>query len=333
MPRYRAFGTIIESDVPLSGLEGGRLPASGEALDAPPIRVDLRQSGSPPVEHEAAWHESPADDIGHVLRVSRNAAGDFRFRYTDGTSFLIAADGGSVTAAWPSELSLEDTMEYLLGPVIGFALRLRGVVCLHASAVAVGDACFAFLAPAGGGKSTTAAACARLGLPVLTDDVLALRERGGQFFVLPSYPRVRLWPEAVQDLFGSEDALPRLTPDNETWTKRYLDLLEPEYAFQEEALPLRCIYTPRAADGSGPSFESLSPAQALVNLIANVYSRSRPDSTQRLHEFDVLERVARTVPVKRFRLRRGIEHLSEQCRALARDCVSGSPPPAPASRA
>jgi len=323
MPSYHAFGVTIESNRPISALEGCPPPTADSEVEHSPIRVDLRRDSTAPTASvaETEWHASVADDAGHLLRVTRDTRGDFRLRYTDGTWFVIAADGGSVTGRWPAGLSLEDTVEYLLGPVIGFALRLRGVVCLHASAITVDDACFAFLAPAGYGKSTTAAACALLGFPILTDDVLALRERDGRFLVLPGYPRVRLWPEAVGNLFGSVDALPRLTPDNESWTKRYLDLCEPGRVFQTEPLPLRCIYIPEPTDLSGPSFEPLSRAQALVNLIGNVYSLSRPETAQRAREFDLLGRVARTIPVKRFRYRRDFRYLTGQCRALARDCT------------
>src|SRR5215469_12061521 len=53
--------------------------------------------------------------------------------YGDGTKFVIDADGSRVWASWIGESTLEDTLTYLLGPVLGFVLRLRGVTCLHAS--------------------------------------------------------------------------------------------------------------------------------------------------------------------------------------------------------
>src|SRR5690348_16585408 len=102
---------------------------------------------------------------------------------------------------------------------MGFVLRLRGALCLHASSVAVGDSAVALVGLPGAGKSTTAAAFACAGFSVLSDDVVALADEGPQFYVHPGYPRVNLWPDSVQELFGSEDALPRITP---TWDKRYL---------------------------------------------------------------------------------------------------------------
>jgi dephospho-CoA kinase len=61
-------------------------------------------------------------------------------------------------------------------------MLLRGVVCLHASAVAIGDEAIALLGPAGSGKSTTAAAFAERGYSVLAEDVVTLDDRGDHFW-------------------------------------------------------------------------------------------------------------------------------------------------------
>ena len=88
------------------------------------------------------------------------------------------------------------------GPFWGLLLRFRGVTCLHASAVAIGGSVIAFVGAEGAGKSTTAAAFARAGYAAVSDDVVALVERKGDFFVSPSYPHLCLWPESVEMLYG-----------------------------------------------------------------------------------------------------------------------------------
>ena len=105
-------------------------------------------------------------------------------------------------------LTIEDMATYLLGPVLGLLLRLRGVTCLHASAVAFGETAVAFVGSEGAGKSTTAAALARRGHAILSDDIVALAEHNGSFFVHPAYPYLCLWPESVESLYGSAEALP-----------------------------------------------------------------------------------------------------------------------------
>lgn len=73
----------------------------------------------------------------------------------------------------------------------------------------------------GYGKSTTAGALALRGVPVLSDDIVPLELTGGEIWATPGYPRECLWPEAVEKLAGTVEALPRLTP---VWEKQYLPL-------------------------------------------------------------------------------------------------------------
>src|SRR5262249_9196929 len=141
--------------------------------------------------------------------------------------------------------TLEDACIYLLGPVMGFVLRLRGTVCLHASAVAVDDCAIGLVGAPGEGKSTTAAAFGCSAFPVLSDDVVALTDEGAQFLVQPGYPRVNLWPDSVCNLFGSKDALLRITP---TWEKRYMPLGQNGHCFASSPLPFRVIYILNSRD-------------------------------------------------------------------------------------
>ena len=55
------------------------------------------------------------------------------------------------------------------------------------------------------GKSTTAAAFAKLGYPVLSDDLLALSDTGGTWVVEAGYPGLRLWPDSVGPLLAHDD--------------------------------------------------------------------------------------------------------------------------------
>src|SRR5439155_24208272 len=109
------------------------------------------------------WYTSPdQDDRGSpnltAWKMARQAY--FKLHYSDGTEFIIDRKGTEVWCVWPDTLTLEDAVVYLLGPVLGFVLRLRGITCLHASAISVGDRAVVLLGPAGAGKSTTAAAFA-----------------------------------------------------------------------------------------------------------------------------------------------------------------------------
>lgn len=224
----------------------------------------------------------------------------FGLFYADGVRFAVDQSGRHVWADWPEHYTLEDACTYLLGPVMGFVLRLRGTVCLHASAVAVDGCAIALVGLAGAAKSTTAGAFACCGFPVLADDVVALADKGAQFLVQPGYPRVNLWPDSVRQLFGSEDALPRITP---TWAKRYLPLGENGHRFASSPLPLQAIYILDSRDSAltAPVVEEISGKEAFMALVANTYVNYLLDQNMRRTEFDVLSRIVSEIPVRRVR--------------------------------
>ena len=254
-----------------------------------------------------------------ALRVFRVLDGAYyRFCYADQTEFVLDKAGTEVWAKWCEPLTLEDTATYLLGPVMGFVMLLRGVVCLHASAVVVGDEAIALIGRAGSGKSTTAAAFANLGYSILAEDVVTLDDRGDHFFVRPGYPCIRLWPTAVKALYGSETHLPRLTPN---WDKCYLDLSE---SFQREPLRLGAIYHlgERRDDDAAPFVQTLDQADGLMSLVANTYATKLMDKQMRAREFELLTRVLNHVPLRRVTPHNDPARIKDLCTRILSDFQS-----------
>jgi hypothetical protein len=220
----------------------------------------------------------------------------FRLVFPEGAEFLIDPAASRLWCCWRAPLTWEDAAAYLLGPVVGLLLALRGITCLHSSAVAVGGRALALLGPSGAGKSTLAAALAQRGLPVLTDDVVALTGAPPAVLVQPGYPRLRLWPDSAQILYGAADALPPLTP---TWDKCYVDLTDPAYRFQRRPLPLAAVYALAWRGGAAaPPLAPLSPREAFVVLASNRYF-ALPQAEARARAFDLLGQVVARVPVRR----------------------------------
>ena len=255
-----------------------------------------------------------------ALRVFRVLDGRYyRFRYADETEFVVDNEGTEVWAAWREPLTIEDTSTYLLGPVLGFVMLLRGVVCLHASAVAIGNEAIALLGPAGSGKSTTAAAFAQRGYRVLAEDVVTLDDRGDQFLVRPGYPCIRLWPAAVKALYGSETHLPKLTPN---WDKCYLDLSD---NFQREPLRVGAIYHlgERLHETRAPFVQALDRAEGMMSLVANTYATKLMDKQMRAREFELLARVVSNVPLRRVTPHADPARLNDLCTRIIADFQSG----------
>jgi hypothetical protein len=212
---------------------------------------------------------------------------------------------------------------------MGFVLRLRGIACLHASAIAIGDSAIALLGFAGAGKSTLAAAFGCSGFSVLSDDIVALTEEEDRFLVQPGYPRVNLWPDSVGWLFGSENVLPSITP---TWDKRFLRLDQAGYRFATEPLPLRAIYVldERQRDLTVPVIEEVEGGVAFITLVANTYVNYLLDRDMRSREFDVLGRVLANISVRRLRLTTNPSALRDLCKLIADDTTQLSAAEQPA---
>jgi len=306
---YRIFGLTLSVDRALPGL-----PAA--AIGAP---ADVVVSTGPELpafeEHAVRYTSEDQDDHGRpVVMIAQGATG-YRFAYADGHEFRIDAHGQHVRCRWQSPLTIEDLAIYLVGPVLGWLLRLRGTVPLHASAVQTGERALLFAGQAEAGKSTTAAAFASLGHAVMSDDVVPIHESGGEILACPGHPRVGIWPDAVTGLFGSPDALPCLS---ESYDKRYLDTRGDGYRFEGRVVPIEAIYLlgTRVSPGAGRPPRRLAPREAMVALTGQTYGNHLLDARLRERELDVLARIARRVPVMELAMEDCIERLLGVCRTL-----------------
>ena len=313
------YGLRIASDLPIPGLAVCKEQGPADLLILLQERKKFASKFSASLDH--IFFTSPHSDGngGSILQVGTLDNGRYvGFYYSDGARFAVEREGREIWADWPEHYALEDACTYLIGPVIAFALRLRGFTCLHASSIAVGGRAIALLGQPGAGKSTTAAAFACLGYSILSDDVVVLDDHGDRFFVPPGYPRVNLWPDSVRALFGSEDALPNITP---TWGKRYLPLNQNGHRFQEEPLPLGAVYMLAEHDPSlaAPVMEEFGASEAVMTLVANTYVNYLLDVEMRRREFDVLGRVVAGVPIRRVRAAADSSRLFDLVEAIVAD--------------
>lgn len=316
---HALYGLRIAANLPIPGLtvqsEFGRVD----------VRIQLKEGVTPAAVFSTTpgqyFYTSPifgGNDESN-LRVRMLAGGDyFGFFYSDGARFAVERQGREIWADWPENYTLEDACVYLIGPIIGFVLRLRGIMCLHASVIVVDGQAIALMGAPGAGKSTTAAAFARLGFPILSDDVAVLDDHVDRFLARPGYPRVNLWPNSVRALFGADDALPPITP---TWGKRFLPLDQNGYRFQAQPLPLSAIYilAEREERLAAPVVEELTGSEAFTTVVANTYVNYLLDADMRVREFELLGRLVARVPIRRVRPTADPSKIFALCEAIAAD--------------
>jgi hypothetical protein len=317
---YRVYGLRLDSSISIAGLEsdsGLHVHPDVQFESGPQpgwVNAGLVSPGSVIVRRQSI--DGPTGPT--FVLTSHGENGCFELVYADGTRFVVSHDARRIWGTFLPPLTPEDLATYLLGPVMGFLLRRRQRTCLHACAVLIGNCGVALVGDAGFGKSTTAAALALRGIAVSSEDIVPLVETQGEIKILPGYPRVCLWPDSVEMLLGSKDALPLLTP---VWEKRYLPLDGLRAKFANENVPLRLIYLfgARSDSEGAPRVEELRPREALLELVQNTYMNWLPDREQRSVEFNFLASLLETVPVRRIVPHSDPSKIGSLCDLIIRD--------------
>jgi hypothetical protein len=326
---YHLYGLNVESDLALPELRSRTGPPNHDSS----VKLFLRDA----LTH---WPVAPGAEESTLIFCSAQngsvnnpdvrieyfeAARCYRFLYSDGIAFALDRDGGNIWGTWPPPMSLEDLMVYLLGPVFAFVLRLRGFTVLHASAALIRGNAVAFVGPGSAGKSTIVGALARGGYPILSDDAAVLEEASEEFCIRPTYPHVRLWPDSVSLLFGAKDALPKLVPSSEWWTKCFLDLDQHGFRFQTELAPLRCIFLlePCSLEVQVARVDEIRPVDAFARLAANTCVNYGLTTKMRAEEFHALGQLVQRVAIKSLTLGNSLDWIGDLGPFLEQDLAPG----------
>ena len=201
--------------------------------------------------------------------------------------------------------------------IVSFALAIvlhqRGVVALHASAVAMDGLAVAIAGNAGGGKSTTAAALHARGHDMVADDLLAidLGEGSGRPILHPGFPQFKLWPEAAAALGDDADTLPRIRPGLDKRARRVTR------GFRQVPLPLGLIYV--LEEGTAYEIQPIRPPEALEELMRHSYYVPAIASGETPRHFLQCASLASKVPVRRLRRPRSIPGLPNLIKLVEED--------------
>jgi HPr Serine kinase C-terminal domain len=143
---------------------------------------------------------------GPFLQIDRR--GTCLLRIENVAAYLVSP-GGVVVSPWPGAMEAEIRV-FLLGSVFGFLCHQRGLFPLHASCVAINGKAAAFCGPSGAGKSTTALQLTLRGHRLLADDVCVIDAHAADGpYVLPAFPRLKLWEDSLAAVDISRDGLER----------------------------------------------------------------------------------------------------------------------------
>jgi hypothetical protein len=149
-----------------------------------------------------------------------NIRGVARYLVTDGCEIVVDPDDAAHAL---------DVRGYLLGSIFVVLCQQRGLLPLHASAIAGKSGVVAFLANSGQGKSTIAAHLARRGYRVLADDVCLIdATQPDSAMVIPTAPWLKLWRSSLENLGRKADGLDRVFTDDDKYRLPLAPVLTPE---------------------------------------------------------------------------------------------------------
>lgn len=210
--------------------------------------------------YKATASKSELAPESYYLNVNCQGTGSFKITKTN-----IAID-------WQAQGTGAD--HYFQTLAIALNLELNKVLCIHANALAYQDKAIAIVAPSRTGKTTLTAALSQCGFALMTDDMVALHEGEQGYNIYPSWPVVRMWPDALNDI--QLDSREQYQKVHEKFEKRIVNLEKVKgLTFCNKPKKLHVIYLlnrlPRKQNSNTPLCEivPIATAQAIIILLQN----------------------------------------------------------------
>jgi hypothetical protein len=285
---YTAYNLGIHSELPL--------PELIAAESAPDVVVRLGKLDS-------------------TAQIGTNGGSHFLGEVAEVGMFLV--QGGCEIVVDPAPKVEESILRtLLLGPILSVLLRQRGLLVLHASSFATNNAAVAFIGESGWGKSTLADIFHAKGYSILTDDVMGL-QLGTHPFVLPSFPQVKLWPEAAASIGHAPESLAPLHSQTEKLVHRLTR------GFVQTSLPLMRIYVlDRPAENTHHEIVPLQSQAAFVELVRHSRAVSLLNAPEFVSShFHQCASLVKDVPICRLKRKRSLAALPDLVKLVEEDIV------------
>ncbi len=296
--RYAAYGLSIRSEI---ALPLPPAPQSGAQVNIRMGTVPETLGGSR--TGRRVWQAAPGAFLMAV----------------DGVARYLVREGREITVE-PAPGGGEAVAPFLLGSVLAACLKQRGILTLHASAIATDAGAVLFSGHSGRGKSTLLAALVQRGYPMLCDDVAGIAPEGGDRpLALPAYPCLRLWGDAVEALGWNGRPLRRVREGMDKF-------LAPVERFGKAPLPVRAVFVLRFHGRGDIEIEPAAPALAFKCLLRRVYRRRYARGLGRAPEqFRAVAELARRAPVTLISNPVAAIHPAaiEALASCVEDCLSG----------
>jgi hypothetical protein len=257
-------------------------------------------------------------DKGRRLQYASLSDGAYYLIWPGLFEFLISSDGRRIFCRQHGKSSWEAFQTYLFGQVLSFALLKQGIESLHCTALVTEQGAVGFIADCGQGKSSLAAAFLKAGYPLLTDDLLVVREENGGFLAYPSFARIKLFPRVARAFLGERVTGVTMNP----YTKKLIIPLDPELSCAIPA-PLKAIFVlrgrPAKSRSKSISIRPLSRRRAFLDLIAHTFNSVVKDPERIKRQFALNTKLTATIPIKSLSYPRNLTRLPEVVNAIIKN--------------
>lgn len=205
---------------------------------------------------------------------------------------FLARGGNEIVVQLLSPEARESWRVFLLGAVLAYLCHQRKVFPLHAATLKVNGRTIAIAGHRGDGKSTLAFALTQRGHTVLSDDLTVVGGGPDAVQVLPAFPRLRLWRNALEAAGASIEGLARVRDGLEKY------IVAPPAVFDTTPTPLDALFI--LGEGPEPALLRLAPTAAFPAIQAHICRwRTANVLGRRQDLFAHTARIASSVPIYR----------------------------------
>jgi hypothetical protein len=269
---YYAFGLKIESVLELPGLQN-----------------------SYDTEHDLTITEGHVPDhLVNGIEYQGNfqyTENDFLFKSKNSGKFLVKNSNKIIFEKYDNS-TYEDIKALLLSVVLGIILHKKEKFPLHASAILYNGKAILFSGQCGAGKSTIATAFIKHGAGLISDDITVIDPSCDNFFAIPSFSQIKLWPDSIQALGFNPANFERFRPKIE---KRKLII---ENA-QKERHEIRAIYFLKKNNMNKHTIEEMSIKSKITMLEKNTFRiRHMKQIGNNQKHFEICCALTKKIPMK-----------------------------------
>lgn len=295
--------------------QGGQLECDGDYLET--VKLIFPQHHAP-IETKSLWRLADIAErytstielfdgpTSKLLQIECEGKGVFQYQKD------------SINIVWQNEGTGFE--HYLQTVGLSLWLEMRGVLCIHANAIATDRGVIGVIAPSQTGKTTLTAALATRGMAMMTDDMMAIHKSVDGWKVYAGWPQVRMWPQVAQHFVKNSDNLARV---HSRFEKRIVDLKDQDrIRHSSKSGLLKRLYLLERLDDNDAEvvIKPVTAAESVMSLLQNsmLADAYRPMAIEESRLIK-LALMLESVEVRRVVYPSGKEHLARVCESIEAD--------------